>query len=58
MNDVEVKDEIRIIREMLEKTKKATADSGAFFLTWGFDHPGSNRQLCPGFCRKIRLDLA
>lgn len=36
MNDVEVKDEIRVIREMLEKTKKATADSGAFFLTWGF----------------------
>jgi hypothetical protein len=36
MNDIQVKDEIRMIREMLEKTRRATADSGAFLLVWGF----------------------
>jgi len=36
MNELEAKEEIRIIREMLEKTRRSAADSGTFFLVWGF----------------------
>lgn len=35
MNEMEAKEEIRVIREMLEKTRRSTADSGTFFLVWG-----------------------
>lgn len=36
MEQIQVKEELRVIREMLEKTKKSTAESGTFFLVWGF----------------------
>lgn len=36
MNEMEAKEEIRVIREMLEKTRRSAADSGTFFLVWGF----------------------
>jgi len=36
MNEMEAKEEIRVIREMLEKTRRSAADSGTFFLAWGF----------------------
>jgi hypothetical protein len=35
MNEHEIRDEIQIIRSMIEKTKKATAESAALFLVWG-----------------------
>jgi len=35
MNEMEAKDEIRLIQEMIERTKKITAGSWMFFLVWG-----------------------
>ncbi|MCK4942545.1 MAG: hypothetical protein KAS65_03160 [Candidatus Aminicenantes bacterium] len=35
MNNNQVKDEIRLIREMIEKTKKIHAESWKFFFLWG-----------------------
>ncbi len=35
MNESEAKKDIQFIREMIEKTKKATAESWKFFLIWG-----------------------
>jgi hypothetical protein len=35
MNDTQAKDEIRLIQEMIERTKKITAGSWMFFLVWG-----------------------
>jgi hypothetical protein len=35
MNDLQAKDEIRLIQEMIERTKKITAGSWMFFLVWG-----------------------
>jgi hypothetical protein len=35
MNDLHAKDEIRLIQEMIERTKKITAGSWMFFLVWG-----------------------
>lgn len=35
MNEIEAKEEIRVIKEMLEKTRRSTADSGTVFLVWG-----------------------
>ncbi len=35
MNNNQVKDEIRLIREMIEKTKRNHAESWKFFLSWG-----------------------
>jgi len=35
MYDHQVKEDIQLIREMVEKTKKATAESGNIFLFWG-----------------------
>ena len=35
MNDMQAKDEIRLIQEMIERTKKITAGSWMFFLVWG-----------------------
>jgi len=35
MNEIEAKEEIRVIKEMLEKTRRSTSESGAFFLVWG-----------------------
>jgi hypothetical protein len=35
MNEHEIREEIQIIRSMIEKTKKATAESAAIFIVWG-----------------------
>ncbi len=35
MNNMQAKDEIRLIQEMIERTKKITAGSWMFFLVWG-----------------------
>ena len=35
MNEIQAKDEIRLIQEMIERTKKITAGSWMFFLVWG-----------------------
>jgi len=35
MNEMQAKDEIRWIQEMIERTKKITAGSWMFFLVWG-----------------------
>ncbi len=35
MNELQAKDEIRLIQEMIERTKKITAGSWMFFLVWG-----------------------
>ena len=35
MNEMQAKDEIRLIQEMIEKTRKITAGSWMFFLVWG-----------------------
>ncbi len=35
MNDLQAKDEIRLIQQMIERTKKITAGSWIFFLVWG-----------------------
>ncbi len=35
MNDMQAKDEIQWIKEMIERTKKITAGSWMFFLVWG-----------------------
>jgi hypothetical protein len=35
MNEMQAKDEIRLISEMIERTRKITAGSWMFFLVWG-----------------------
>jgi len=35
MNEIEAKEEIRLIKAMLEKTKRATIESGTLFIVWG-----------------------
>jgi hypothetical protein len=35
MDEQQARDEIRLIREMLERTRQATAESGAQFIFWG-----------------------
>jgi hypothetical protein len=35
MDEMQAKEEIRLIKAMLEKTKKATAESGTLFIVWG-----------------------
>ncbi|MCX6563539.1 MAG: hypothetical protein NTU60_08035, partial [Candidatus Aminicenantes bacterium] len=35
MTEQQAREDIRIIKAMLEKTKKATAESGALFIVWG-----------------------
>ena len=35
MNEHEIREEIQIIRSMIEKTKRATAESAAIFIVWG-----------------------
>jgi hypothetical protein len=35
MNQEEIRDEIRIIRSMIEKTRRATAESASLFIVWG-----------------------
>lgn len=35
MNELQAKEEIRLIREMIDKTKKITAGSWTFFIAWG-----------------------
>jgi hypothetical protein len=36
MDEQQARDEIRLIKEMVEKTRKATAQSGTLFIFWGF----------------------
>ena len=36
MDEQQARDEIRLIKEMVEKTRKATAESGSLFIFWGF----------------------
>jgi len=36
MDEQQAKDEIRLIKEMVKKTRKATAESGTLFIFWGF----------------------
>jgi hypothetical protein len=36
MDEQQARDEIRLIKEMVEKTRKATAESGTLFIFWGF----------------------
>lgn len=36
MDEQQAREEIRLIKEMVEKTRKATAQSGALFIFWGF----------------------
>ncbi len=36
MDEHELKEEIRLIKDMVEKTRKTTAESGAVFIFWGF----------------------
>jgi hypothetical protein len=35
MNELEAKEEIRLIREMIQKTRRATAESGTLYFFWG-----------------------
>ena len=35
MNEIEVKENLEVIRSMIEETKKATAYSGAIYIAWG-----------------------
>lgn len=35
MNEHDIREEIQIIRSMIEKTKRATAESAAIFVVWG-----------------------
>jgi hypothetical protein len=35
MNEQEAREEIRIIRSMIDKTRRATAESAAIFIVWG-----------------------
>jgi len=35
MNDEQAREDIQIIKNMLEKTRKATAESGTLFVVWG-----------------------
>ena len=35
MNDTEVRQEIQIIRNMVEKSRRSTAESGGFYVFWG-----------------------
>jgi hypothetical protein len=35
MNEQDARDDLRLIREMLEKTRRATAESGTLFIFWG-----------------------
>jgi hypothetical protein len=35
MDEIQAKEEIQLIKTMLEKTKKATAESGTLFMVWG-----------------------
>jgi len=35
MNDLQAKEEIRFIREMIEKTKRATSEAWNYFFVWG-----------------------
>jgi len=35
MDEQQAREEIRLIKSMLEKTKKATAESGTLFIVWG-----------------------
>lgn len=35
MNELEAKEEIRLIQEMIQKTRKSTAESGTLFFFWG-----------------------
>ncbi len=35
MDEMQAKEEIRLIKDMLDKTKKATAESGTLFIVWG-----------------------
>jgi hypothetical protein len=35
MNELEAKEEIRLIQEMIQKTRQATAESGTLFFFWG-----------------------
>lgn len=36
MDEQQAREEIRLIKEMVEKTRKATAESGSLFIFWGF----------------------
>jgi len=35
MNETQAKEEIQLIKNMLERTRKATAESGTLFIVWG-----------------------
>jgi hypothetical protein len=35
MNEMQAKEEIQLIKNMLEKTRRATAESGTLFIVWG-----------------------
>jgi len=35
MNELEAKEEIRLIQEMIQKTRKSTAESGTLYFFWG-----------------------
>ena len=35
MTEQQAREDIQIIKAMLEKTKKATAESGTLFIVWG-----------------------
>jgi hypothetical protein len=35
MNEMQAKDEIQLIKNMLERTRRATAESGTLFIVWG-----------------------
>ena len=36
MNEQQAREDIRIIKAMLDKTRKATSESGTLFIVWGF----------------------
>lgn len=36
MEELEVREQIRLIKEMVEKTRRTTAESGTLFIFWGF----------------------
>ncbi len=35
MNEMQAKQEIQLIKNMLERTRRATAESGTLFIVWG-----------------------
>ena len=35
MNEIEAKEQLRVIKEMLERARRSTAEFGVFFLVWG-----------------------